>query len=245
MAQTSGARVARGAEFRWRVIAALVLPIVGLMVRLRIRPGSSLPARGPFIVSPNHYSEIDPIVMGIVVWKLRRTPRFLAKASLFKVPGLGWLMRFTGQIPVERDAGARFGEPLKAAGLLVERGQGVIVYPEGTLTKDPDLWPMTGKSGAVRMALEQGIPLYPAAHWGTHNWMGHYARKIRFFPRTTIDAVVGEPLDLSRFEGKPLTRELVAEATDVLMREIARLVGSLRGENPPAQLFDPSAQGAS
>ena len=245
MAKLSGARVARGAEFRWRVIAALVIPLVSSMVRLRIKPGSSLPARGPFIVSPNHYSEIDPIVMGIVVWKLRRTPRFLAKASLFRVPALGWLMRFTGQIPVERDAGARFGEPLKAAGLLVERGQGVIVYPEGTLTKDPDLWPMTGKGGAVRMALEQGIPLYPAAHWGTHHWMGHYARKIRFFPRTTIDAVVGEPLDLSRFEGKPLTRELVAEATDVLMRDIARLVGSLRGENPPSQLWDASAQGTS
>jgi 1-acyl-sn-glycerol-3-phosphate acyltransferase len=242
---TSGSRVPRRAEFRWRVIAGLVIPLVSSMVRLRIRPGSSLPARGPFIVSPNHYSEIDPIVMGIVVWKLRRTPRFLAKASLFKVPGLGSLMRFTGQIPVEREAGANFGEPLKAAGVLVERGQGVIVYPEGTLTRDPEMWPMTGKGGAVRMALEQGIPLYPAAHWGTHNWMGHYARKIRFFPRTTIDAVVGEPLDLSRFEGKALTRELVAEATNLLMQEIARLVGSLRGEKPPATLFDASAKGTS
>ena len=236
-------RVSRGAELRWRVIAALVLPVFGAMVKLRIREGSALPPQGPFIVSPNHYSEIDPIVMGVVVWKLRRTPRFLAKASLFRVPGLGWLMRFTGQVPVEREAGAQFGEPLKAAALLVQRGQGVIVYPEGTLTKDPDLWPMTGKSGAVRMALEQGIPLYPAAHWGTHHWMGHYARKIRLFPRTTINAVVGEPLDLSRFEGKPLTRELLAQATELLMQEIASLVGSLRDEKPPAQRWDASQKG--
>lgn len=228
----------RSAELRWRVIAFIVLPIFGAMVKLRIRDGSRLPLQGPFIISPNHYSEIDPIVMGVVVWKLRRTPRFLAKASLFRVPALGWLLRFTGQIPVEREASARLGEPLVAAKLLTDRGQGVIVYPEGTLTKDPELWPMQGKSGAVRMALEQNIPLYPAAHWGTQNWMGRYAKKIRLFPRTTIDAVVGEPFDLSAYQNKPLTRELLQGATEELMKEIAALVGSLRGESPPATLHD-------
>mgnify|MGYP005988704939 FL=1 len=215
-----------------------MLPIFGAMVKLRIREGSKLPASGPFILSPNHYSEIDPIVMGVVVWKLRRTPRFLAKASLFRVPALGWLMRFSGQIPVERDASAQLGQPLQAAKLLTDRNQGVIVYPEGTLTKDPELWPMRGKSGAIRMALEQNIPLYPAAHWGTQHWMGRYAKKIRFFPRTTIDAVVGEPFDLSEYQGKTLTRELLEEATDKLMQEIARLAGSLRGETPPTVLHD-------
>src|SRR6056300_1427065 len=165
-------------------------------------------------------------------------PIFLAKASLFRVPALGWLMRFSGQIPVERDATAKLGQPLQAAKFLTDRNQGVIVYPEGTLTKDSDLWPMRGKSGAVRMALEQNIPLYPAAHWGTQHWMGRYAKKIRFFPRTTIDAVVGEPFDLSEYQGKTLTRELLQEATDKLMQEIARLTGSLRGETPPAVLHD-------
>lgn len=238
--QTPRSPVRRQAEFRWRTIAFLVLPIFGMMVKLRIKPGSALPLEGPFILSPNHYSEIDPIVMGVVVWKLRRTPRFLAKSSLFKVPALGWLMRFTGQIPVEREVGAKLGEPLKEAALLVERGQGVIVYPEGTLTKDPELWPMKGKSGAIRMALEQGIPLYPAAHWGTQNWMGHYAKKIRVFPRTTIDAVVGPPLDLTKYQGKPLTRDLVEKATAELMGEVARLLADLRGEPRPVELFDPS-----
>jgi 1-acyl-sn-glycerol-3-phosphate acyltransferase len=97
---------------------------------------------------------------------------------------------------------------------------------------------MQGKFGAVRMALEQNIPLYPAAHWGTQHWMGHYAKTIRFFPRTTIDAVVGEPLDLSAYQGKPLTKKLLQGATDKLMHEIAALVGSLRGETPPKTLHD-------
>lgn len=238
--QTPRSPVRRQAEFRWRTIAFLVLPIFGMMVKLRIKPGSTLPPEGPFILSPNHYSEIDPIVMGVVVWKLRRTPRFLAKSSLFRVPALGWLLRFTGQIPVEREAGGKLGEPLKAAALLAERGQGVIVYPEGTLTKDPELWPMKGKSGAVRMALEQGIPLYPAAHWGTQNWMGHYAKKIRVFPRTTIDAVVGPPFDLTKYQGKPLTRDVLEKATTELMNEVARLLADLRGEPQPVELLDPS-----
>lgn len=227
----------KGAEIRWYVIAGLVLPLFSAMVKLRIRPGSHIPTQGPFILAPNHYSEIDPIVMSVVVWKLKRTPRFLAKASLFKVPALGWFLRFTGQIPVEREAGAKLGEPLQAAARLVEKGQGVIVYPEGTLTKDENLWPMEGKSGAIRMALEQGIRLYPAAHWGTHNWMGHYAKKIRVFPRTTIDVVIGEVMDLSSYTGKPVTRDLVAQATAELMTTIASLVGELRGEKPPAILW--------
>lgn len=233
-----------GAPIRWRIIAVLVLPIFTAMVKLRIRPGSRLPATGPFILAPNHYSEIDPIVMGVVVWKLTRVPRFLAKASLFRVPLLGWLLRYTGQIPVEREAGAKLGEPLKAAARLVEKGQGVIVYPEGTLTMDPDYWPMEGKSGAVRMALEQNIPLYPAAHWGTHNWMGHYAKTIRVIPRTRIDVAIGEAMDLSAYRDRPMTREILAEATEELMTRIAELVGQLRGEHPPAELFRRSAQGS-
>ena len=227
-----------GAEFRWKVIAGLVLPLFTSMVKLRITPRSQLPREGPFILAPNHYSEIDPIVMGVAVWKLGRTPRFLAKASLFRVPVIGWLLHFTGQIPVEREASQRLGEPLKATASLAKRGQGVIVYPEGTLTMDPDYWPMAGKSGAVRMALEQGIPLYPAAHWGTHHWMGHYAKKIRVIPRTQIEVTVGKPLDLSEFAGKPMTREVLGEATGILMTEIAKLVGELRGEKPPTTLWN-------
>ena len=229
--------VKRSSQLRWHFFAGLVIPVFTLIAKLRIVRGV-LPPTGPFIIAPNHYSEIDPIVMGIVVWKLGRTPRFLAKASLFRVPVLGSIMRVTGQIPVERRSSATLSEPLKAAGVLISQGSGLIVYPEGTLTKDPDLWPMRGKLGAVRMALDSGIPLYPAAHWGTQNLMGRYAKFIRVFPRARIDVVVGERLDLSAFEGKPITHELLEKAAAQLMKEIASLVGELRGEKPPAKLHD-------
>lgn len=224
----------------WILTALFVLPLFRLFVTMTIRPESRLPGHGPFIVAPNHYSEIDPVVMGVAVWRLGRTPRFLAKASLFKIPVLGFYLRRTGQIPVERHAGS-ITAPLDAAHRLIGSGQGVIVYPEGTLTREPDMWPMKGKTGAVRMALETGIPLYPAAHWGTQKLMARYGKGISVIPRPRIEVLVGPPLDLSMFEGQPITRELLAEATNRLMLAIQDLAAELRGETPPTEIYSPQS----
>lgn len=221
----------------WRLAQIVILPLFNAFVTMRIKPGSTLPTDGPFIVAPNHYSEIDPVVMGVAIWKLGRTPRFLAKASLFRIPVLGFYLRKTGQIPVEREA--RGNSAIDAAHQLMNSGQGVIVYPEGTLTRQPELWPMRGKSGAIRMALETGIPLYPAAHWGTQNLMGRYGKKITVRPRPVIDVVIGEPMDLSKYQGKTATKELLDKATDDLMRQIQTLVSELRGEPAPKKIFQP------
>ncbi|WP_446429113.1 lysophospholipid acyltransferase family protein [Leucobacter sp. 1207-22] len=226
------------------ILAGLVLPIWALMTRYRYTPESKIPLEGPFILAPNHYSEIDPIAMGVATWRLGRVPRFMAKASLFKIPVFGWLLRKSGQIPVERQGSARSAEsknnPMGAANQLIEQRAGVIVYPEGTLTRDPDLWPMRGKGGAIRLALESGIPLIPVAHWGTQELMPRYAKRIHPFPRKTIHVSVGEPLDLSKFAGKPLDQKTVNEATMMLMNEITALLEGLRGEKAPAERWDPS-----
>ncbi|MCA0378871.1 MAG: 1-acyl-sn-glycerol-3-phosphate acyltransferase [Actinobacteria bacterium] len=224
------------------VLASLILPLWSCMVRYRFTPASRLPSTGPFIMSPNHYSEIDPIAMGAAIWHLGRLPRFMAKESLFRVPVLGWFLRSSGQIPVSRTGAARGGDgnPMGAAGELIRREAGVIVYPEGTLTRDPDLWPMRGKSGAVRLALETGIPLIPAAHWGTQKLMPRYGKGIHPIPRKTIEVAVGEPLDLSKFDGRDIDQKTVNEATVMLMTEITKLLAGLRGEEPPAELWDPS-----
>jgi len=224
----------RGPGLIWRLTQIVVLPLFRAIITLRIRPESALPQTGPFILAPNHYSEADPVIIGVATWRLGRIPRFLAKASLFRVPVLGPYLRAAGHIPVERGANANTQQPLEATKRLVEKGQGVIIYPEGTLTEDPDLWPMSGKTGAVRMALEGNIPLYPAAHWGTQGFMGRYEGKIRLIPRPKIDVLVGLEMNLDAYRNKPVTRELLQDATDDLMREISRLVGKLRGQLPPA-----------
>jgi len=222
------------------ILGGLLLPVMNVAARYKILDGDKLPRSGSFVFSPNHYSEIDPIVMGVVAWKLGRLPRFLAKASLFKIPFAGWVLAKSGQIPVQRGGSVRGSEPVKAAKRLVELGQMVVVYPEGSLTRDPDLWPMRGKTGAVRIALEHGIPIVPAAHWGTQHLMERYSKKINIFPRKTITVKIGDPLDLAEFRGRSLDTATLNEATAVVMEAITRLLEDLRGEKAPEKRWNPS-----
>ena len=224
----------------FRFIAFLVLPLMSLLARYKIEDGHKIPREGAFVLAPNHYSEIDPLVVGVVMWKLNRMPRFLAKASVFKIPVLGYLAKVSGQIPVERNGVARGNDPLAAATRVVDQGLAVVIYPEGSLTRDPDLWPMRGKTGAVRMALEAGVPLIPMSHWGTQKVMPRYGRKISFFPRKTIRILVGDPVDLDDFRGKPLNSATLTAATERVMDAITDLTAQLRNETPPAERWDPA-----
>ena len=224
-------------------LAAAVLPAVAAMAKLHIRGHEHIPATGAFVLSPNHYSEIDPLVMAVAVWKSGRVPRFMAKASLFRIPVVGRILAAAGQIPVERAGrGTAHSAPLDAARVHERHDLGLVIYPEGSLTRDPDLWPMRGKTGAVRMALEAGVPLIPAAHWGTQHLMPRYGKRIHPIPRKHIQILFGPPVDLSDFAGRTDQQSMNA-ATDRVMAAIADLLGELRGEAPPAQRHDPTKHG--
>jgi len=227
---------------RWRIIAFLAIPVFEFFGRYRMRGLDHIPRRGAFVIAPNHVTNFDPLTTAYLVWRAGRVPRFLAKASVFRVPVLGALLRYTGQIPVERAGGGP--DPLAAAGRLIDEELAVIVYPEGTLTRDPEEWPMRGKSGAVRLALEHGIPLIPMAHWGVQRILPRYGGRLRFFPRSDVDMLVGPPLDLTPWAGRTDAVAL-AEATTALMDAIAALLGELRGETPRAERWDPAAHGQS
>ncbi|KQW07519.1 acyl-phosphate glycerol 3-phosphate acyltransferase [Leifsonia sp. Root4] len=222
------------------VFALLAVPLMNLAARYEIRDGHKMPRQGAYVLAPNHYSEIDPVVVGVVAWKLGRYPRFLAKASVFKVPVLGWALRVSGQIPVDRH-GNKSHSAIRAAEELVEKGRMVVVYPEGSLTRDPDLWPMRGKTGAVRIALERGIPVIPVAHWGTQQLMARYSKKISLFPRKHILVKVGDPVNLDAFRDKPLDTATLNQATAVVMDAITALLEELREEKAPAERWNPSA----
>jgi 1-acyl-sn-glycerol-3-phosphate acyltransferase len=224
-------------------LAAVLVPFLRATTRITVVDEDKVPQSGAFVLAPNHYSEIDPVIMAYALWRLGRAPRFLTKASLFKVPVVGAALRATGQIPVERGGAARGSVPLEAAEKLVREGRGVIVYPEGSLTRDPDLWPMRGKSGAVRLALEHGIPLIPAAHWGTQNLLPRYGKKLKLVPRAHITVKFGDPVDLSRFRDKPFEASVLIEATDVVMAAVTSLLEELRGETAPIERWDPKKQG--
>ena len=219
----------------------LVLPILSLAVKYRFHHGERMPQTGAFVLAPNHYSEIDPVVIGAASWKLGRAPRFLAKASLFKNPVLGWLLRTSGQIPVER-AGSKSHAALRAAEELVEKGRMVVVYPEGSLTRDPDLWPMRGKTGAVRLALAGGIPVIPMAQWGSQQVLPRYG-KLKLWPlRRRVRVIFGDPVDLSAAQ-QPGQAANLGAATDLVMADIAGLLSQLRGEPAPAARWNPADHG--
>ncbi|MDQ4125189.1 MAG: 1-acyl-sn-glycerol-3-phosphate acyltransferase, partial [Actinomycetota bacterium] len=157
----------------------------------------------------------------------KRRPRFLAKSELFQDKRIAWILRGCGQIEVRRgtpNAPVALDHALDA----LARGEVVVVFPEGTITKDPDLNPMTPKTGAARLALESGAPLVPAAVWGSQNiWPKGFAKNWR--PRQPVHIRVGTPLDVS---GDPKSPDAWAETGEKLMSAISNLLSGLRTELP-------------
>jgi 1-acyl-sn-glycerol-3-phosphate acyltransferase len=227
----------------WRALAMILVPLVNLFGRHRVTHLERIPPAGAFVFTPNHVTNMDPLISAYVMWKAGRMPRFLAKAVLFRVPVFGALLRASGQIPVDR--ASRGADPLLAAGALLRDDLAVIVYPEGTLTRDPNEWPMRGKSGAVRLALQHDIPVIPMAHWGAQRIMPRYATRSFFgIPRPQVEILIGEPVDLSAWRGRTDATAL-AEATSALMQAITALVEELRGETAPRERWDPARHGQS
>jgi 1-acyl-sn-glycerol-3-phosphate acyltransferase len=227
----------------WWVLGALAVPFIRGVARVRILHPEKLPASGPFLLTPNHHSNIDPLVVAVVVWRLGRAPRFMAKASLFRVPVLGMLLRSVGQIPVERGGMQRGAIPIGAAKRIVAEGHCVVVYPEGSLTRDPEIWPMRGKTGAARLALELGIPVIPVAHWGTQDLMPIYSKRLRLRPRAHIEVAFGDPVDLSPWLGRATDPGALHGATAAIMTAITELLEDLRHESAPADRWDPAKHG--
>jgi 1-acyl-sn-glycerol-3-phosphate acyltransferase len=224
-------------------LAAIVVPAVGVLAAVRLEGSEKLPRNGAFVIAPNHYTEIDPLIVAVAVWRAGRAPRFMAKDSLFTGPVLGSILRATGMVPVARaSSSASTRATLDASEQLVEKGSGVIVYPEGTLTRDPGMWPMRGKTGAVRLALEADVPLYPMAQWGTQQIMARYGKKLDVWPpRKKVRVVIGDPVNLDEFRGKPLNPANLAAATTLLMNDITRLLEGIRDETAPTERWDPAS----
>lgn len=241
MAKPRELRQRRG--WAWAFAVAVVKPLLLVFTKRRWVDGHKLPAEGGCVVVGNHISHLDPLTFAHFVYDHGRLPRYLAKAAVFDVPFVGLIVRKAGQIPVYRltaDASLAF----RAAVEAVQKGECVVVYPEGTISRDPDLWPMTGKTGAARIALSTGAPVIPIAQWGANHLLPPYAAKPRLLPRKTIAMKAGDPVDLDDLRDKPLTPEVLREATDRIMDALTAQLADLRpDEQPPAVRFDPRKAG--
>lgn len=197
----------------------------------------NIPRSGGVIIVANHASHFDPLVVAHYIYGAGRWPQFLGKASLWRVPVMGPFLRKVRQIPVERGS----VEAVKSLDALIEalNNDGVVViYPEGTTTRDPLLWPMRGKTGAARLALVTGAPVVPVANWGAQDIFDPRTGKLSLRPRRPVTVTSGKPIDLSRWAGATPGRAVLEEMTEHIMHEISGLVGELRHEQPPAELYD-------
>jgi 1-acyl-sn-glycerol-3-phosphate acyltransferase len=204
--------------------------------------GEKIPATGGCIVVANHISHLDPLLTAYFLYDHGRIPRYLAKSSLFRTRFVGTVLRSAEQIPVERLTKDAIGA-YDAAVTAVNDGECLVVYPEGTLTRDPDLWPMTGKSGAARIALATGAPVIPVGHWGVQDILYPYASRPHLFPRKRVVMKAGDPVPLDDLRALPVTAKVVNETTDRIMSAVTDIVADLRGEEPPAERFDPRKAG--
>lgn len=200
------------------------------------------PAGEGCLLVVNHISHVDPLTTAHLVLDSGRLPRYLAKAGLFKNWFVRSVLRSAKQIPVKRLTRDAVGA-YDAAVAAVQQGECVVVYPEGTLTRDPDLWPMRGKSGAARIALATGAPVIPVGHWGDHELLPPYATRPRLRPRAHVVYQVGDPVDLDDLREQEVTPAVVQQATDRIMAAIVSIVEELRGEKAPPVRFDPRQAG--
>jgi 1-acyl-sn-glycerol-3-phosphate acyltransferase len=198
-----------------------------MLFRLRWHHLDRVPATGGVLIAINHVSQADTAAAARMVWAAGRVPRFLIKSGVFDWPLIGRVMTGAGQIPVYRGT-AEAPNSLRAASAALRAGECVIIYPEGTMTDDPDFWPMAGKTGVARLALDNpDVPLLPVGHWGAQRTLAPGGR-FRPFPRKPHEASVGQPIDLSDYRGRPPTAELLREVTEVIMAAITAEVAAVR-----------------
>jgi 1-acyl-sn-glycerol-3-phosphate acyltransferase len=224
----------------WRNVSKIILrPGIRMMMRLDWHGQGNIPAEGATILAANHLSYMDIFAVSLFADSARRYPVFLAKSSLFTIPVIGTIITKLGQLPVYRgqtDAAL----VLREAEMVARNGACVIFYPEATVTRDPDMWPMVSKTGVARLALETGAPVIPIAHWGAQRILPYGKYLPRLIPRKTVKIVAGPAVDLSEFAGQPPTTPVLRAVTEKIMRDVANLLGDLRGETPPDKPFHPA-----
>jgi 1-acyl-sn-glycerol-3-phosphate acyltransferase len=241
-ARTPQVTTPRQLSAAYRIAVAIARPPLMIFTRRDWRGAEHLPADGGFVACVNHISHLDPFSFAHFLYDNGIPPRFLAKESVFRIPVLGRIVSGAGQIPVYRES-VDAGRAFSAAVAAVEQGECVAIYPEATLTRDPDLWPMVGKTGAARIALTTGCPVIPIAQWGAQEVLAPYGKVPHVLPRKLSQVWAGPPVDLSACAGRELDATTLRAATDTILDAITGLLEQIRGERAPAKRWDPREHG--
>lgn len=219
---------------------AVFYPLTRLLGRRRFSGMEHLQVPAGALIVANHVSHLDPVYDAVYLRKAGHWPHFMAKASIWRVPGIGTLMRGARQIPVERTGGAG-QQSLQPAIDALNSGQVVVIYPDGTITRDPQAWPMRPKAGVAVLALAGDFPVIPVVNWGTQRVFVPYVTQGRFkpFPRKDIVVTAGPPIDLGAFRGREVDARLIRDVSIHIMTAVRDLQAQVRDETPPRTFFVP------
>lgn len=236
-------RVTRRRLGFWRRLTVTLLkPPLRLLTRRSWHGAGHIPADGGVIVVANHISHADPLVVAHFVYDAGRWPQFLAKQGVFEKPVLGWFLRRVRQIPVRRGT-VDAARSLEAARVAVKAGDAVVIYPEGTITRQPELWPMRGRTGVARLWLETAAPVVPVVSWGAQRIIDPRRGTLRpRLRRTPVTVVAGPPVDLSAYRDAPATGAVLHEITELVMTRLREMLAQVRDETPPSGTWTPMRQ---
>jgi glycerol-3-phosphate dehydrogenase (NAD(P)+) len=182
------------------ITRAIVQPFFHLYFRLSRIGRENIPASGPVIFASNHRSFLDPFIVGVLC---RRPVYYVAKSEIFKNPLVAWFVSSLGAFPVRRGAGDP--DMLATARAILERGDCLLIFPEGTRTRPGSLG--RPKRGVGRLALETGAPVVPVALIGTEA----VRKGWRIRPKK-VRARIGRPLTFPQVE--TVSPQLAAAVTD-------------------------------
>lgn len=227
-----------GTNRAFKICAGIVIPILRLVTKRDWSGQENIPKSGPAIVASNHMSYFDVLFLAEFLFKNGRAPRFIGKRSVFKAPIIGRIITAAEQIPVDRESGTA-SKALDHAIAAIKAGHLIGIYPEGTLTRDKNLWPMVAKTGIARLAIITKNPVIPIAAWGPQKVLPQYSKRPHLWPRTTITMRAGKPIDMSAWYGKEDDQSALAEATAHIMKTLTTMLENIRGEKAPSQIFDP------
>lgn len=215
------------------VVRFLIEMICRVYFRLSIHGRHNIPRRGPFIIAPIHRSYLDTPVLGAATY---RRMRYMGAEKMWTNRALGWFLTSVGGFPVQRGSADR--EALKVALTVVERGEPLVMFPEGTRQTGPDIHPLF--DGPAYVACRTGVPIIPVGLGGTEAAMPKGSRMVRPVKMTIV---IGTPIEPPpRTESGRVPRSAVRDLTTRLSTAIQELYDEAQvlAGRPNVHLEDPA-----
>ena len=200
---------------------ALSRLIFNILCRLEVEGLENIPESGGVILAPNHISHLDPPLVAAAV---RRPVYFMAKRELFSVPVLGWIIRRTHAFPVSRGGADR--KAIRQAQELLQRGNVLVMFPEGTRSPDGRL--QAGELGPAMIAARARVPVVPMAITGANRAL---PRGSVFFRPAKIRVKIGNPIFCDSATSAPISRETLQPFADKIMEGIRSMLPEEMGGN--------------